>query len=220
MHPIPSLVLALLGLSLLASPLHASSDSREKQMLRRMQQQMQQVEQARAQVEQEKAAALADKDVAERALEKMRASVAAAKRQIAGERAARSRAESELKAAQAERDALKTKLAETEKQLADSLAAQRATAQTLAQTESVKKQTENQLATRQQELKTCQAHNGSLYTLSRELMVKYRDKSCQDALAQAEPFTGLKKVEIENLLEAWRDRADRERLSASSVNQP
>ncbi len=28
---------------------------------------------------------------------------------------------------------------------------------------------------------------------------------CQDALAQAEPFTGLKRVEVENLLESWRD---------------
>lgn len=202
-----SVLLCALVMALGTSPALASTESREKQMLRRMQQQMQQVEQ-------EKAAALADKDVAERALEESRASAAAAKRQIAGERAARSRAESELKAAQAERDALKAKLAETEKQLADSLAAQRATLQTLAQAESAKKQSEAQLAARQQELKTCQTHNGRLYSLSRELMVKYRDKSCQDALAQAEPFTGLKKVEIENLLETWRDHADRERLDA------
>ena len=47
------------------------------------------------------------------------------------------------------------------------------------------------------------------------MMDKYRDKSCQDALAQVEPFTGLKKVEVENLLEAWRDKLDREKLGAA-----
>jgi hypothetical protein len=62
-------------------------------------------------------------------------------------------------------------------------------------------------------LQQCRSQNGQLYSLSSEMMAKYRDKTCQDALAQAEPFTGIKKVEIENLLEVWRDQADRARLS-------
>jgi hypothetical protein len=45
------------------------------------------------------------------------------------------------------------------------------------------------------------------------MMTKYRDKTCQDALAQAEPFTGLKRVEVEKLLEIWRDHADEARLA-------
>lgn len=195
----------------MAVPAWAANESREKQMLRRMQQQVQQIEQARAQAEQDKAAALADKEAAERELEKF----GVTKRQLAGERAARSRMEAELKIMQTENDALKTRLADTEKQLVDSVALQQATAQRLAQTESAKKHTEGELSGTVRELQTCQTHNGSLYTLGREMMQKYRDKSCQDALAQAEPFTGLKKVEVENLLENWRDRLDREKLSAS-----
>ena len=131
------------------------------------------------------------------------------------ERAARTRLEREIQAVQAERDALKTKLAETEKQLADSQAQQRATAQTLAQIESAKKQSESQLTGIRQDLQQCRTHNIKLYGLGREMMDKYRDKTCQDALAQAEPFTGLKKVEVENLLETWRDQLDREKLDAS-----
>jgi hypothetical protein len=204
-----SLLLAMIALA--TSPSWAANDSREKQMLRRMQQQVQQIEQARALAEQDKAAALADKETAERELEKFDAT----KRQLAGERAARRRMEAELEAVQTENDALKTRLADTEKQLADSVALQRATAQTLAQTESAKKQTEGGLSGKVRDLQSCQTHNGSLYTLGREMMQKYRDKSCQDALAQAEPFTGLKKVEVENLLEIWRDRLDREKLGAS-----
>jgi len=203
-----SLLLAMMVLA--TSPTWAANDSREKQMLRRMQQQVQQIEQARAQAEEEKAAALADKETAERELEKF----GATKRQLAAERAVRSRMEARLEAVQTENDTLKTRLAGTEKQLADSVALQQATAQRLAQTESAKKHTEGELSGMVRDLQSCQSHNGSLYTLGREMMQKYRDKSCQDALAQAEPFTGLKKVEVENLLETWRDRLDREKLSA------
>jgi septal ring factor EnvC (AmiA/AmiB activator) len=203
------LLLAMMALA--TSPSWAANDSREKQVLRRMQQQVQQIEQARALAEQEKAAALADKETAERELEKF----GATKRQLAGERAARRRMEAELEAVQTENQALKTRLADTEKQLADSVALQRATAQTLAQTESAKKHTDGELSGTVRDLQSCRTHNGSLYTLGREMMQKYRDKSCQDALAQAEPFTGLKKVEVENLLEIWRDRLDREKLGAS-----
>lgn len=194
----------------LAAPAWAASESREKQMLRRVQQQMQQVEQARAQAEQEKAAALADKDSLEREVEKLQGSA----KRLPGERAARTRAEQALKAAQAEIETLKTRLSETEARLAESQTQGRATAGKLAETASARKQTEATLAGTRQELGRCVDHNGRLYGLGRELMAKYRDKTCQDALAQAEPFTGLRRVEVENLLEAWRDRADAERLAA------
>jgi chromosome segregation ATPase len=206
-HWVSSLLLA----AVIATPAWAANESREKQMLRRMQQQVQQTEQARAQAEQEKIAALADKAAAESELKKLDAT----ERKLSTEQAARGRAENGLKSAQSELEALKTRLAETEKKLADNVALQRATAEKLAQTESAKKQTEQQLAGNREDLKLCQTHNGSLYTLGRELMQKYQDKSCQDALAQAEPFTGLKKIEVENLMETWRDQLDREKLSAS-----
>jgi len=208
-------VLSLLLVTMAVAPAWAANDSREKQMMRRLQQQMQQIDQSRAQAEQEKATALADKEAAERELEKIRSDTAATRRQLVGERSARSRMEADLKTMQAELEGLKLRMADTEKKLADSMALQRTTAERLAQTESAKKQTESQLAGNRQDLKICQTHNGRLYVIGREMMQKYRDKSCQDALAQAEPFTGLKKVEVENLLEAWRDRLDREKLSVT-----
>ncbi|MBV5325829.1 MAG: hypothetical protein J0626_11550 [Rhodospirillaceae bacterium] len=206
-------MLFLLLVSLGTDAAWAAGDSREKQMLRRMQQQVQQLDQARAQAEQDKAAALADKDALAREVETLRSSSAAAKR----EHAARIRLEGELKTVQAELETLKAKLADTEKRLADSQALQQTTAQALAQTESAKKRTEGELAGKTKDLQVCRTNNGALYGLGREMMQKYRDKSCQDALAQAEPFTGLKKVEVENLLEAWRDSLDREKLGAAAA---
>jgi len=208
-------LLSLLLVTMTAAPAWAANDSREKQMLRRLQQQVQQIEQARAQAEQEKTAAVAGKDSSERELNELRSGDSAAKRQLAGERAARSRTEAELKTMQTELEGLKLRMADTEKKLVDSMALQRITAEKLAQSESAKKQTESQLAGNRQDLKICQTHNGRFYSIGREMMQKYRDKSCQDALAQAEPFSGLKKVEVENLLEMWRDRLDREKLGAT-----
>jgi negative regulator of sigma E activity len=209
----------LLLAGLLTAPAAAAEESREKQMLRRMQQQLQQTEQARVQAEQAAAAALADKAAAEAGLKKL----GETERRLSGERAARGRAESGLKAAQTGLDTLKTQLAETEKKLADSLALQRATADKLAQTESARKLAEQQLAGNQSELNQCQTHNVALYSLGRDMMQKYHDKSCQDALAQAEPFSGLKKVEVEQLMETWRDQLDRDRLGRGKpavIDQP
>lgn len=205
----PCLLLCL-AFSMASGPVWADKDSREKQMLRRMQQQIQQLEQARALAEQEKASALADKEKLERDLEKAKL----VGKKLSAERAARSRTERDLKTAQDEIEALKSKLAESEVQLAETRTNLQATTQTLAQTDSAKKQTESQLAGTRQDLGQCRTQNDKLYSLSREVMVKYRDKTCQDALAQAEPFTGLKRVEVENLLETWRDRADQARLAA------
>lgn len=209
MKPLP-LLLAMLALT--ASPSWAANDSREKQMLRRLQQQVQQLDQARLQAEQEKATVLADKDALAREMEKLRSEGDVARR----ERTMRSRLERELKAAQSELEASRARLADTEKQLAESQAQQRTTMQALVQTESAKKHTETELVDNRQNLKQCLAHNGQLYVIGREMMEKYRDKSCQDALAQVEPFTGLKKVEVENLMETWRDQLDRDRFSVTA----
>lgn len=197
----------------LTSPVWAADESREKQMLRRMQLQMQQVEQARGLAEQEKAAALADKDKLERELEQAKS----AGRKLSGERAARNRAERALKAAEEEISALKARLAETDAQLATSQATLQSITQTLTRTEGEKRQAESSLVATRKDLGQCRSHNGELYSLSREMMTKYRDKTCQDALVQAEPFSGIRKVQIENLLETWRDAADRERLSVGGI---
>lgn len=208
-------ILIVVIVTMTAAPAWAAKESREKQMLRRLQQQMQQIEQARAQAEQEKATALSEKETAERELEKIRSDTVTAKQQLSSERSTRSRMERELQALKTENRALKTQLVDTEKKFAESTAQQRTTAQTLAQAESAKKQTVAQLAGKERDLDICQSHNGKLYMIGREMMQKYRDKSCADALAQAEPFTGLKKVEVENLLETWRDRLDKEKLDKS-----
>ena len=208
------LVLILILAGWVAAPAWAAGESRERQMLRRLQQQMQQINQALTQAEQEKATALADKEQAERELENVRSDTVSARRQLTGERTARNRMERDVLALKTEKKALETRVADLEKQVADSAIQQRAHVQTITQAEAQARQVASTLGRTEETLNTCQKHNSELYAIGRELMVKYREKSCRDALLEAEPFTGLKKVEVENLLEIWRDRLDREKLSA------
>lgn len=206
-------ILFLILAATMAAPAWAAGESRERQMLRRTQQQVQQLDRARAQAEQDRAAALADKEALAR---EIAGEIVTARR----ERAARGRLERELKAARNELDALRARLGDTEKQLADNLVRQQADAQALTQLHTVKKRTEHELAGASRDLAACRAHNGQLYGLGREMMQKYREKTCADALAQVEPFTGLKRVEVENLLETWLDRLDREKVGVPVTAEP
>ena len=120
-----------------------------------------------------------------------------------------------MKAVQDELAKAKDKTAQLEKSLADMTAREANTERMLAQTAAEKKRAEQTIVRRDQTIASCEDKNAKLYGYGRELMTKYEEKSCKDALSQAEPFTGLKKVEIENLLEAYRDKLDDERVLPS-----
>ena len=210
----PALILAPLLLALLATPALGASDSREKLQLRRLQQQVQQIEQARALAEQERSEALAGKEALERELAELREREAAAADKLAGERAGREQAEQALAAMTAGRDALAVRLADTEKSLAERDAGLKEASQNLDRSEAAKKLLESELAARGERLRACGESNARLAGLGREMMARYRDKTCMDALKQAEPFTGVRKVEVENLLEAWRDQIDAQTVAA------
>lgn len=71
------------------------------------------------------------------------------------------------------------------------------------------------IAAKQQEsIASCRQANLKLHQHGGELLDAYQSKSCADALRQAEPFTRLKRVEIENLVEDYRDKLDAQKLFA------
>jgi chromosome segregation ATPase len=61
-------------------------------------------------------------------------------------------------------------------------------------------------------LRRCQKHNGRLTVLAEELVAAYENKGVGASLIQSEPFTQLKKVELEKLIQEYRDRIDNENL--------
>lgn len=57
-------------------------------------------------------------------------------------------------------------------------------------------------------LATCQAHNGELVSVADDLLAAYQNKGVFDVLGEGEPFTGIGRVRLENLLETYRDKVD------------
>jgi hypothetical protein len=47
-----------------------------------------------------------------------------------------------------------------------------------------------------------------LADIANEALDRYEKKGCFGAIAQAEPFTGLKRVEVENAVEGYRQQID------------
>lgn len=54
-------------------------------------------------------------------------------------------------------------------------------------------------------LTLCRSHNGQLVSAVDDLLDAYRNKGVFDALGEGEPFTGIGRVRLENLLETYRD---------------
>ena len=67
---------------------------------------------------------------------------------------------------------------------------------------------DNTVKTLQSGLRECQSQNVKLYRVGRELLERYEKKTCGEIVREQEPFTRLKRVELENQLEGYRDRLD------------
>ena len=75
---------------------------------------------------------------------------------------------------------------------------------TLQQLQKEKELEQKQLAGN---IQVCEKKNAQLYQISTELMEKYKNKGVISALLQAEPFTQLAKVKMENVLQEYKDKA-------------
>src|SRR5262249_4723473 len=74
------------------------------------------------------------------------------------------------------------------------------------------------LETRQQQqserLGKCIDHNVALYRLGQQLLDRYRDKGMGESLAQQESMLQLGRVQLENLIQDYRDKLANERADA------
>lgn len=208
-----SLMVGVMLASLVGSPAWAAKDSREKQMLRRVQQQVQQAEQARTQAEQEKADLQAEKEKLKQEYRQSQLDADTATRAAAAAKAENARLEKEVRNLRNTLADTRVRLEAVDKQLSDSKQLQMTTAKTLMEVDTAKKQTASNLQDESRRLQVCREQNGRLASLGLELIASYQQKSCKDAVLQREPFTGLKKVEMENLVEVWRDRLERDQVS-------
>lgn len=83
--------------------------------------------------------------------------------------------------------------------------------------ESERTKLESTVKNQTMEIKTCARKNLELYQSDRDLLAQYKNKSAWDALLQKEPVTQLKRVEIENIIESYRDKLDKNRYVDKSA---
>lgn len=202
----PARIIALAALYLCSSlPAWSASSEPRNPSVERLRAAQQRLEAERSKLRTENAKLT---ETLESALEQSRSSE---RRAVTLQRALREREEA-LRAAQTERDELKRRL----------LAAEASLAQTNAGLVDSRRALEScrvehgQLVTRSSQnidglrasLANCEKKNTALYRYGLELSRRYADKGVWAALRQAEPFTRIEQVEIENILEEYREKLD------------
>lgn len=97
-------------------------------------------------------------------------------------------------------------------QMQELIAKFRETAQTLRDVETGAAQAKNQLAAREREFSACVDRNAGLYNLNVEVLDRMENRGVWTRLVEREPFTRIKRVELENLIDDYKYRADELRL--------
>lgn len=110
-------------------------------------------------------------------------------------------------------------LERTRGQLQELIVKFRETAQTLRDVETDRSTVQSQLGLKERELKTCIDRNAGLYNLNSAILDRMENRGFWSSLGASEPFTKIKRVELENLIEDYKYRADELRLEQQKKEQ-
>lgn len=167
---------------------------KERQALRRMQQQLNEAQQQNSALDQEKAAL-------EETLKKAGDESESHKRSAATASARASRLEKNIEAIRREKAELQGQVEELRKQNQELSGQHKRLEQQMKNTSTI--------LSREKERKSlCEANNDELYRIGRELVEWYSHKGAWNAILEAEPFTRMKSVEMENMLENYREKLE------------
>lgn len=193
---------AFLACFLLSDALAAASnkekDAKERQAVRRVQQQLNAAQQQKLALEQEK-------KTLEEELKKNHDEAESQKRSAVRAASKVSQYEKDIEAANKEKTSLLARIDEAGKQN-EELSGQR------KQLEQDLKHTMAALAKQTEQRKLCETKNNELYQIGLELVGWYNRKGALNTILEKEPFTRMKSVEMENLLEDYRDKLEGQRL--------
>jgi chromosome segregation ATPase len=108
-------------------------------------------------------------------------------------------------------------LAQTKEKMQQLVGKFRETLQTLKEVESAQTTAKQTLATREQELKVCVDHNRALYKLDDEVLTHMEHQTVWTQVASAEPFTRIKRTQLENYVVESRGKADEHAISPANA---
>ena len=113
-----------------------------------------------------------------------------------------------LKESLAQHESTDRELAQTKEKMQQLISKFKETLQTLREVETENTTTKQTLTARDQSLKTCVDRNQALYQLNQEVLTHFEHQSVWTRVAQAEPFTRIKRNQLENLVDEYESRAD------------
>jgi len=126
-----------------------------------------------------------------------------------------------LAQANSQRATATQELEQTKAKTQELIAKFRETIQTLKPVESEDAIAKQTVATREQELKACVDHNLALYKLNAEILTHFDHESAWTRVARTEPFTQIKRAQLENLVDDYKARAGDQRVKpGEAVSQP
>jgi chromosome segregation ATPase len=94
--------------------------------------------------------------------------------------------------------------------LADREARLATTQKNLDQTQQERQTYLADLGLRTQELGSCNTKNDGLHKTAEDILKRYKEKTCMTAILEKEPVTGLQRVKLENEIDEYRDKLERD----------
>ncbi len=108
----------------------------------------------------------------------------------------------------AEREQKDREIQQLKDRMQELIAKFRETVQSMRDVEVERSDLKQTLASRERELKVCVGHNAALYKLDAEVLDRLEHQSMWSRVASAEPFTKIKRVQLENLVDDYKSRAE------------
>lgn len=210
-----SLAIVLGGILLLAAtaPVQAApKKDPAKEAVRRVQMELKQAQDEKAALEQTKI----DLDKELDALKKKSGDLASSAARANQSKAA---LEKQVEALQLDKTKLSEEVAQLKKDLLDTQTVVRDTSNKLQQETSLKQRLEHDLSARGKALDVCETKNKTLYQYHVELINRAQNRGSLDVLLENEPVLGFKRVQIENLLEEYRDKLDEQKIQSTAFPQ-
>lgn len=118
----------------------------------------------------------------------------------------------------AQRDANDKEIAKWKNELEEVVQKFRDTAQTLQTVETDRDSLKQQLTTSDRRMNTCIDNNMALYKINGEVLDRLDHPSMWASLARVEPFTQIKRTQLDNIVVEYRQRADAQRVQDKPSN--
>jgi uncharacterized protein YhaN len=117
-----------------------------------------------------------------------------------------------------QRDAHDKEIAKWKNELEQVVQKFRETTQTLQEVESDRNTLKQQLAGSEFKVNACVDNNLALYQINLEVLDRLDHQSVWSSVARVEPFTQIKRTQLDNMVVEYRQRADAQRVQGKATN--